>query len=193
MLSRNPAGVQLDVLLIQLAEIRGISLDKIRTDYQRFDELRLKANRQAEEMGKPVDQITKTQRFWGHNIQLQFGKVVGDALGKIDPVFGALLSPTGGMTGPGDTGRIPEDPKDSVKRSLTVFHDAGGYLRNYQGGGPGYTFSPGATGDPTNPLNGIMAGNAYFTRLEQTKGLLEKSGRFEENRRNRYFTSNRMY
>lgn len=83
--------------------------------------------------------------------QLRFGKLVGDALG-IDPVFGALLSPTGGIPGAGNQ-RISDfemalfgGPEIVVPHGIA--HDAAGYLMNYHGIGPGYHYVP----DATNPM-----------------------------------------
>ena len=44
----------------------------------------------------------------GTTAQLRYGQVVGDAFG-IDPVFGAMLNPTGGMVGPGNWAVNPGD------------------------------------------------------------------------------------
>lgn len=39
--------------------------------------------------------LLKDEDYWGTRQQLRSGKVVADALGGLDPVFGALLNPTG--------------------------------------------------------------------------------------------------
>ena len=82
--------------------------------------------------------------------QLRFGKMVGDALGGLDPVFGALLSPTGGIPGAGNV-RVTSSVALAAAGGTEVVtnhgfaHDAAGYLLNYQGIGPGYQYVPNCT------------------------------------------------
>ena len=50
---------------------------------------------------EPTDSLKETHySYWGTRQQLRFGKVVADWIdkdyGPLDPIFGALLSPTGG-------------------------------------------------------------------------------------------------
>lgn len=74
--------------------------DKLSNDYKRFLDLREDSNTKVEESKtstspmKPVAPLHHDD-FWGTRQQLRSGKVVGDMLGGIDPVFGALLNPTG--------------------------------------------------------------------------------------------------
>ena len=155
LLYTNPEGKTLDYALKKLSKIRGKNIKEIKSDYNKF--LSLKS--QAFERGGSVDKLESTE-FFGMTQQLRFGKVVGDVLG-IDPVFGSLLSPTGGMVGPGDSeaGKKtnwvkyngPEDwgiPEiDSKTGWHGVYHDAGGYLRKYHDVGPGYTYRQGFLGE----------------------------------------------
>ncbi|XP_032233716.2 uncharacterized protein LOC116616022 [Nematostella vectensis] len=117
---------------------------------------------------KPVDQLTEDE-FWGNSQQLLGGKIVGDSLGGIDPVFGALLNPTGGMVGPGSC---------SVTHSLlyrdgnafsyhAAVHDACGYLLTYHGLGPGYNYLGHKwTFHPTNSFfAGQYSGYMFFRDL----------------------------
>ena len=73
--------------------------------------------------------------------QLRFGQLVGDSLGGLDPVVGALLSPTGGIPGGGNF-EISSKAYWLVDKEVVMYHgiahDAAGYLSNYQGTGPGY-------------------------------------------------------
>ena len=82
--------------------------------------------------------------FRGSRSQLMFGKVLGDAFG-IHEVFAALLSPTGGLVGPGND-LIPgciESPHLSPDNPVALHgtvHDAAGYLKSYHNEGPGYNY-----------------------------------------------------
>lgn len=78
--------------------------------------------------------------LWGSVRQLKFGKVIVDTLGvDLDPVFGALLSPTGGIVGPGNLDVYNGDHQDCIVMH-GITHDAGGYLLNYHRTGPGYNY-----------------------------------------------------
>ncbi|MEL7473597.1 MAG: hypothetical protein AAGK04_09795, partial [Planctomycetota bacterium] len=92
-------------------------------------------------------------------ISLRYGKVVGEAFG-IDPVFGAMLNPTGGLVGPGNTS-IRTSDESCIGYHGTV-HDAAGYLKNYHKTGPGYDYR----GDgwlPTDwPIAGQISGIDYW-------------------------------
>jgi hypothetical protein len=58
--------------------------------------------------------------------QLRFRSFVGQTLG-VDPELGALLSPTGGLVGPGDTSF--HAPEGDVAGLRCEAHDAFGYLQ----------------------------------------------------------------
>ncbi|XP_066936888.1 uncharacterized protein [Clytia hemisphaerica] len=109
--------------------------------------------------------------YWGTRQQLLFGKVVCDWLAcrtesknPMDPVFGALLNPTGGRVGPGD---------DTVLHNLTfdnmgamayhaAVHDAFGYLKNNHNLGPGYAYlNQGLFGDGS-PFGGQLFGILFW-------------------------------
>lgn len=74
--------------------------EKLRQDYIKFLEYREDSIAKVEESKakgipmKPVAML-KHDDFWGTRQQLRSGKVVGDMLGGLDPVFGVLLNPTG--------------------------------------------------------------------------------------------------
>jgi hypothetical protein len=110
----------------------------------------------------------------GSNTQLRYGKVVGDAFG-IDPVFGAMLNPTGGLVGP-DNWSISGD--DTAVGYHGVVHDAAGYLYNYHGVGPGYDYLGRENRDTSSPLSGQREGIAHWREL--VGGLDPISAKSEE-------------
>lgn len=74
--------------------------EKLRQDYIKFLEYREDSIMKVEETkssGTPLKPVAmlKHDDFWGTRQQLRSGKVVGDMLGGLDPVFGVLLNPTG--------------------------------------------------------------------------------------------------
>jgi hypothetical protein len=103
------------------------------------------------------------------NEQLRFGQLVGDSLG-LDAVFGALLSPTGGIPGAGND-RVGDMPLSILGRQGTISHgiahDAGGFLGNYFGIGPGYHYVPKQWQflSPKNPLAGQQDGINFFANV----------------------------
>ena len=120
-----------DGQLQDMARIRMRPIQDIRLEYQRF----LAA---LDLRSRPVDTLSQSNRnHMGTTEQLRFGKVIGDALG-IDPVFGAVLDPTGGITGPSNTNLNPM--KSEILHYHTVFHDAAGFLKDWYNLGPGYIY-----------------------------------------------------
>jgi len=105
--------------------------------------------------------------------QLRFGKMVGDSLGGLDPVFGALLSPTGGIPGAGNV-RVTTAVGLGIVGGLEVVtnhgiaHDAAGYLLNYHQMGPGYQYVPNVPGlwSTTSPLGGQSAGLLFYSNIK---------------------------
>jgi uncharacterized protein YukE len=119
-----------------LAAARGLSYDETLSEYGKFVQL----------MNGKVPDPTSRSDYWGSVQQLRFGKVVGDTLG-IDPIFGSLLSPTGGLVGPGDSwmhdGLVKGFGVVNGDEGLLyhgVYHDAAGYLLREHGVGPGYEY-----------------------------------------------------
>jgi hypothetical protein len=187
--------------LATVAEVRGISNEKAREDYAKYRIFALRAEEAAVRQGqtetrfaegaagehrvpglsssvhglvpgaKPGQFMQDHHRHMGSIDQLRFGTLVGDSLGGIDPVFGALLSPTGGIPGAGNNeignaAYLAGGGRDVVTLHGTA-HDAAGYLRNYQNLGPGYNYVPGARaylGD-TNPLAGQLNGLDFYYKL----------------------------
>ena len=95
-LAQNPQGAELDQVLNEVAQARQRPLAQIRDDYQKY----LAIREQAHQNHAPADQLNRLHPdFMGSISQMRYGKVVGDAFG-VDPVFGAMLNPTGGLVGP---------------------------------------------------------------------------------------------
>ena len=123
---------------------------------------------QREYHREPIDH-DRHPDFLGGTASLRYGAVVGDVLG-IDPVFGSLLNPSGGAVGPGNSSYEP-GPNDAIGYH-GIFHDAAGFLYNYQGEivngndvplGPGYDYLdqewPLSTGWPGT---GQISGTAWW-------------------------------
>jgi WXG100 family type VII secretion target len=139
-LAQNPTGADLDRVLQSLADARGVPVADMRAQHERFTQVRAQAEAfRAANDGAAIPAVDASmhEEFMGSTPQLRFGQVVGDAFG-IDPVFGAMLSPTGGMVGPGNAAYTPSN--DSAIGYHGVVHDAAGYLYNYHGVGPGYDY-----------------------------------------------------
>lgn len=145
--------VKLDDYLDIIRRERGsdLSLEQWREQYgtyllllaqrQNYINLYNKTKSWYQNVLEDVPNLTESNwNMWGSVTQLKFGRVVIDGLNiKLDPVFGALLSPTGGIVGPGNTELYKPNRIDCVVMH-GVFHDAGGYLYNYHNIGPGYNY-----------------------------------------------------
>lgn len=153
----DPARI--DELLDEIAEIRGVGRADLEASYDRYVELRdeLLAD------GHVFEDISdgRWSDFMGSTWSLRYGKVAGAALG-IDPVFAAMLNPTGGIVGPGSSGIVTGS--DGALGYHGTFHDAAGYLYNHHDLGPGYSYIPGDNGDPSNPYKGQVDGILYWTK-----------------------------
>ncbi|MEZ4713863.1 MAG: hypothetical protein R3A44_42155 [Caldilineaceae bacterium] len=181
------------IRLNRLADIRGVPREEFRQQYERYLTLR----QEAEARNGPVDGISETMHgdFLGSTASLRYGKVVGDVLG-VDPVFGSLLNPTGGLVGPGNVGYNPGD--DSAVGYHGIFHDAAGYLYNYHDTGPGYDYLGQEMGrDTSDPLTGQRSGIRWWIRNTDTPGpdfisdplsagLVDTAIDFADNLRNGY-------
>jgi hypothetical protein len=162
-LAGNPTGPQADAALNQIAQLRGRPVEQIRAEYQKF--LQAKAQRDAAG-GEPVPDLNFAHpRFMGSTSQLRYGKIVGDAFG-MDPVFGAMLNPTGGLVGPGNAA---VDGDSSAVGYHGQVHDAAGYLYNYHKAGPGYDYLGLEGRDTSSPLSGQREGIRYWR--EQLGGV----------------------
>ena len=169
-----------------IGEIRGIydpkkdNLTVIEGQVDRY----LQLQSVAEQLGNE-DEAWTTRRdeyldehgeFLGTRSNLRFGQVVGEATG-LDPAYAALLSPTGGMVGPGMDVLAPTDA-DTPVIWHGIFHDAGGYLLNNQKTGPGYTYlehvqpDSGTAGE--HCFQGQVEGVSYwYDRQAKDRSVLE--------------------
>ena len=155
-LSQNPTGADLDRTLQKIADARGRPVDEIRADYDKY--LQIKAQRDATNPDTPSDPYFFHPTFMGSTSQLRYGKVVGDAFG-VDPVFGSMLNPTGGLVGPGNWA---VDGDSTAVGYHGVVHDAAGYLYNYHKEGPGYDYLGREGRDTASPLSGQREGIKYW-------------------------------
>lgn len=160
-LNQNPSGDQLNGLLIQLSDLRGRPLAEIQVEFQQFQDAKAQqaANNPTPDVAPPAEGGGGgggQSSFNGSNSQMRFGKVVGDALG-IDPAFGAMLHPAGGLVGPGSFAIAGDSTAVGYHATL---HAAAGYLHTYHNAGPGYDYLGGGGG--SNPLSGQHASIAYW-------------------------------
>ncbi len=167
-------------LIAELATIRGVPAAKLDAEYDRFMILRAQQDAvRKKNNGDAVPDLAEDmhKEFMGSNPQLVFGKVIGDAFG-VDPVFGALLSPTGGMVGPGNMALHMDD--DDPTGYHGIVHDAAGYLFNYHDQGPGYDYlgREAAKGHETSdPLTGQQSGMRYWhEKLDPGLGTVMLTG-----------------
>ena len=160
--SQNPTGADLDRVLHSIADARGVPFEQIQAQHERFLQVQQQAEqfRQAND-GEIIPPVNRSmhEEFMGSTPQLRFGQMVGDAFG-IDPVFGAMLSPTGGMVGPGNGAFTPSN--NSAIGYHGVAHDAAGYLYNYHGVGPGYDYLNREGLDRGFPGTGQLSGTRYW-------------------------------
>ncbi len=114
---------------------------------------------------EPLDE--SNWNLWGSVRQIKFGRAVIDTLEcDLDPVFGALLSPTGGIVGPGNKELFEGDAQDGIVMHGIV-HDGGGYLYNYHHLGPGYNYlnTKWTLFSTSNPLSAQAAGIAFWEKF----------------------------
>lgn len=161
-LQNDPKGKALDKALADIAKARGVDVEVMEEQYAQFKDLEARQNEMAKQKG--IDPPPKVNTFVhpdfaGSKASLRYGAVVGEVFG-IDPVFGALLNPTGGMVGPGNMAYHPGD--DSATGYHGIVHDAAGYLYNYQDAGPGYDYLDREDRDTGHPLTGQQSGLRYW-------------------------------
>jgi hypothetical protein len=166
-LDKAVTGAKRKKLIAQLAVIRKRDAKTLDAEYGRFLVLREQQDavrkKHAKEGNDPeaVSGLNEGVhgKFMASNPQLVFGKVIGDAFG-IDAVFGAMLSPTGGMVGPGNKALQMDD--DDPTGYHGIVHDAAGYLFNYHDQGPGYNYLGREKRDTSDPLTGQQEGMRYW-------------------------------
>lgn len=162
---------EVEGILVVIADLRGRPLEEIKGEYGKFQDLMAERDSAGAE---PLGGLSGAHpSFMGSNTQMRYGSVVGDAFG-IDPVFGAMLNPTGGLVGPGNWAIAGDDTPVGYHG---VVHDAAGYLHTYHGVGPGYDYL-GVDPIPTgNPLSGQVGGIAYWTATTEVIEPLRQAGR----------------
>jgi WXG100 family type VII secretion target len=164
-LSQNPSGEKLDGLLVELANIRGRGEVEIQIEWEKFQEVQAQQEANTPTPDDAPPELSGAgggggshPSFNGSNTQMRYGKVVGDAFG-IDPAFGAMLNPTGGLVGPGNWAIAGDDTAVGYHG---VMHDAAGYLYNYHDTGPGYDYLGLEHRDTSSTLSGQREGIAYW-------------------------------
>jgi len=164
-LSQNPTGEKVDGLLVELANIRGRGVVEIQIEWEKFQEVQAQQEANTPTPDDAPPELSGAgggggshPSFNGSNTQMRYGKVVGDAFG-IDPAFGAMLNPTGGLVGPGNWAIAGDDTAVGYHG---VVHDAAGYLHNYHNTGPGYDYLGLEHRDTSSPLSGQREGIAYW-------------------------------
>ena len=191
-LYNNPTGAAKDEALQRLADIRGRPVDEIRAEYDKYTQLRDRADARGYDrealkqettwkdglltavsprLGGAYVALSTHPDFMGSTNQLRYGQVVGDAYG-IDPAFGALLNPSGGLVGPGNAA---VDAGDTAVSYHGIFHDAAGYMLNAQGDGPGYDYLHREGRDPTSPLTGQRSGIRHWGELTGDNGFMTRT------------------
>lgn len=155
---QNPSGDGLDEFIQALADIRDRAVGEVQVEFEIFQELQEQRDAAAPETPPGGGGGGAPNSFMGSMTQMRYGSVVGDAFG-IDPTFGAMLNPTGGLIGPGNWAVAGGE---SAVGYHAVAHDAAGYLYNYHKVGPGYDYLGQEGGDPSSPLTGNRSGIAYW-------------------------------
>ena len=146
-----------DKLIAIIIILRGRPEAEIRVEFEQFQEAMGQRDAAATE---PPDTSGGggSASHMGSMTQMRYGSVVGDAFG-IDPTFGAMLNPNGGLVGPGNWAFAGADTAVGYHK---IAHDAAGYLHNYHQVGPGYDYLGTGSGSPSNPATGHSAGIAFW-------------------------------
>jgi len=179
-LAKGASGAKREKLIGALALIVKADAKKLDVDYSRFLILRdqqaaIGKQKQKEVVPDLAEDIHS--EFMASNAQLLFGKVIGDTFG-IHPVFGALLSPTGGLVGGGN--KSVQLDTDDPTAMHGIMHDAAGYLYNYHGQGPGYDYLDMEERDTGHELTGQRSGMRYWhEKLDpDAEGIMMKGNGF---------------
>lgn len=156
----DPNNPAVDSALETVAAERGQPLDKIQGDWARYQDLLADQRRigAANDAGEVPGLKWPHGDFMGSRSQLRSGAATGELLG-VDPVFGALLNPTGGLVGPGN---VAFDGNDSAVGYHGAIHDAAGYSYNYHDTGPGYDYLGTDNRDTSSPLSGQRNGIGHW-------------------------------
>ncbi len=153
----NPSGKKAKSLIAIIIILRGRPGAEIQAEFEKFQEVM--DQRDAAQAESPATGGGGgSSDHMGSMTQMRYGSVVGDAFG-IDPTFGAMLNPNGGMIGPGNWAFAGADTAVGYHK---IAHDAAGYLHNYHGIGPGYDYLGTGSGSPSDPTTGHSAGIAFW-------------------------------
>lgn len=154
----NPSPGRTNELIIELSIIRGRPAAELQAEFEKFQEVQ---EQQAQNNPDGTEGLIggSSNSHMGSLTQMRYGSVVGDAFG-IDPAFGAMLNPTGGLVGWGPLG---VDAGGTAVGYHGIVHDAAGYLYTNHNVGPGYDYlGTGGRGQPGSPLSGQANGIAYW-------------------------------
>lgn len=162
-------------LIQRMADALGLDYQEAQYQYQQL----VKVMGDSQQSG--IDNLSLTfdlKGHWGSRRQLLFGKVVGDSMG-LHPAFASLLSPSGGLIGPGDSiatlgldGNLSGVVDENAWDYHGAAHDAAGYLYNNYGVGDGYEYINGTAWDifnkdgldTSNPVSGQVSGYLYWAQ-----------------------------
>jgi len=152
-----------ETFLLVIADLRGRPVEELRGEYQKFQELAAQRDEAVAAGAEAVPGLGGGHpSFMGSNTQMRYGQVVGDAFG-IDPVFGSMLNPTGGLVGMGNWAVAGDDTAVGYHG---VVHDAAGYMYNYHNqAGPGYDYLGLEGRDTSDALSGQREGIAHWRNL----------------------------
>jgi hypothetical protein len=170
-LSTDPKGDKLKKILKTISEVTGDSFNEIKKNHKRYkEELNKLAKKDRKRMLKQIKKVKP--EFLGSLQQLRFGQLLSEHL-DINPIFSALLSPTGGLIGPG---AIPRNiwfySEKGVMAYHAAVHDAAGFLCIRETIMPGYEYITNVD-EPceSSPLSGQVTGILYWYRkLKKLRG-----------------------
>jgi WXG100 family type VII secretion target len=163
---KNPSPADEKRALDIIAAQRGLDRATVQAQYERYRELRNKAEAKGKTLGDDLPPFGVFPDYMGSRSHLRFGQIVGEALG-LDAVFGALLNPTGGMPGPG---ALAFPANDSALAHHSAFHDSAGFLKTHFDIGPGYDYL-GQENRLNTPWTGQESGLRYWNDKFLALGL----------------------
>ncbi len=155
----NPSKNKTDKLIAIIIILRGRPEAEIRIEFEQFQEV-MEQRDAANAETPPSPGGGGNSEFMGSMTQMRYGSVVGDAFG-IDPTFGAMLNPSGGLIGPGNWAFAGAD-------TAVGYHQIG----------PGYDYLGSGTGSPSDPSTGHSAGISFWRQalggstISSTQGSL---------------------
>ena len=173
----KPSGASANKLIIIIINLRGRPAGEIQVEFEKFQEVMEQGDATPSETPASAGGGGNPS-FMGSMTQMRYGSVVGDAFG-IDPTFGAMLNPSGGLVGPGNWAFAGADTAVGYHQ---ISHDAAGYLQNNHQIGPGYDYLGSGTGSPSDPSTGHSAGLSFWRQAlggstsSSTQGSLAMGG-----------------